>query len=153
MSAHRALLRGAHRQLCIYSHHYRGTPERPGLVFGLVRGGSCNGMAFEVDPANWIDVRDYLRERELVSGVYNETVRAVNLADGRSVKALTYMVDEDHVQYAGNLDQAEQAVLIKSAQGSKGPNRDYVINTADHLTQMGIVDHRLETLSVLLKDA
>src|SRR3712207_3646607 len=62
-----ALLRGAHRSLCIYSHHYRGTPEQPGLVFGLVHGGSCRGMAFRVEGELWSDVRAYLKARELIS--------------------------------------------------------------------------------------
>src|SRR4051794_11420386 len=94
VAAQRALLRGAHRSLCIYSHTYRGTPELPGLVFGLARGGACGGMAFEVAADKWDAVLAYLRERELVTGVYVETTRPVQLGDGRIANALAFLVDE-----------------------------------------------------------
>ena len=71
----RALLRGAHRSLCIYSQHYRGTPEAPGLVFGLAQGGACGGMAFAVADTIWPETLQYLRDRELVTSVYREAVR------------------------------------------------------------------------------
>src|SRR5690606_13758576 len=68
VASERATLRGAHRRLCIYSHRHRGTPEQPGLVFGLVRGGSCRGVAFAVEPGRWDEVRDYLMGREMDRG-------------------------------------------------------------------------------------
>ena len=141
-----ALLRGAHRRLCIYSHRHRGTPERPGLVFGLVRGGSCRGMAFEVDPGRWPEVRDYLRDREMDRGVYREAVRPIRLASGRTVTALAFMVDERHVQYAGRLEVAEQARLVRAGIGESGPNHEYVLATARHLYRLGIRDKYLEEL-------
>lgn len=150
VSSHQARLSGAHRSLCVYSHHYRGTPAQPGLVFGLARGGSCHGLAFEVATSQWANVRAYLHEREQVSGVYREVLRPVRLADGTIVAALAYLVDEHHSQYAGRLDVDEQVALVRGASGSMGPNVDYVINTAEHLSQMGIRDRRLHALSSLL---
>src|SRR6188768_750398 len=79
LSSQRALLRGAHRSLSVYSHRHRGTAERPGLVFGLSRGGSCLGVAFEVDAASWSGVFDYLQAREQDRGVYREAWRNVTL--------------------------------------------------------------------------
>lgn len=147
LSAHKATLRGAHRSLCIYSHHYRGTPEKPGLVFGLCRGGSCNGMAFEVAPDDWKEVLAYLRDRELVSGVYREAHRKVVLVDGREVTCLAYLVDEKHTQYAGRLPLEEQVRVVSVSQGSAGPNIDYVLNTARHLTELGIKDRHLHLMA------
>lgn len=146
-----ALLRGAHRSLCIYSTHHRGTPDRPGLVFGLVHGGSCQGMAFEVSHEDWDEVRQYLRDREQVTSVYREVFRPVRLADGRSVPALAYVVDEQHLQYAGRLAVEEQLRLVRDSHGTSGPNIDYVVNTADHLEQLGIHDRGLLELARLIR--
>lgn len=141
-----ALLRGAHRSLCIYSHRHRGTPEQPGLVFGLMRGGSCRGIAFEVEPARWLHVHEYLRDREMDRGVYREALRPVELSSGATVTALAFMVDERHVQYAGRLEVAEQVRLVRSGVGESGPNPEYVLATARHLGQLGIRDRYLDQL-------
>ena len=146
----RALLRGAHRSLCIYSYHYRGTPEAPGLVFGLARGGACGGMAFAVADEHWDATLAYLRERELISGVYREAIRPVRLESGESVAAVAYLVDEGHEQYAGRLGIAEQVRLVRRGSGSSGANSEYVLNTAAHLGQLGIRDRALEALAVAL---
>jgi len=151
VAAQNGLLRGAHRSLCIYSHHYRGTVERPGLVFGLVRGGSCRGRVFEVAPEAWEAVVAYLRERELVTDVYKEAMRPVALDSGQSVSALTYVVDEAHIQYAGRLAVLEQMAMVREAAGIAGPNIDYVLNTVDHLKALGIRDRQLEALTEQLR--
>jgi len=148
-----ALLRGAHRSLSIYSHSHRGTPEKPGLVFGLTRGGSCRGMAFEVADENWKATHEYLREREQVTGVYREANRPVRLSDGRIVTALAFLVDERHVQYAGRLPPEEQARLVRDGLGQSGRNIDYVINTAEHLEKLGMKDRQLQAVVALLKEA
>ena len=145
-----ATLRGAHRRLCIYSHRHRGTPEQPGLVFGLVRGGSCRGMAFAVAPAQWPEVWAYLMAREMDRGVYRDALRAVELRDGRQVQALAFVVDERHVQYAGRLEIAEQERLVRAGVGESGPNPEYVLATARHLKAMGIRDKHLDGLVAAL---
>ncbi len=145
-----AQLLGAHRCLCIYSHHYRGTKENPGLVFGLRRGGSCLGLAFEVAPDKWRQTIDYLREREQVSMVYKEAFRTIRLNNGIKLCALTYLANENHEQYAGELEISEQIRLIKNAKGLGGDNIEYVLNTAKHLRKMNIRDKKLEQLVKLL---
>lgn len=150
LRSERALLRGAHRSLCIYSQHYRGTPEAPGLVFGLARGGACGGMAFAVDDAIWPETLRYLRDRELVTSVYREAVRPVRLEGGEQVAAVAYLADERHEQYAGRLGLAEELRLVRRSAGISGPNVDYVLNTARHLRQLGIRDRSLEALAAVL---
>jgi cation transport protein ChaC len=150
LSSQKALLRGAHRSLSIYSHRHRGTPERPGLVFGLSRGGSCLGVAFEIDPANWDTVFAYLEAREQDRGVYRTVFRQVELASGRSVRALAYLVNEEHPQFAGRLSVAAQVDLIRTGTGESGPNTEYVRNTAKHLLQLGIRDRMLDEIVTAL---
>ncbi len=150
VSAQRGLLKGAHRSLSIISHHHRGTVDRPGLVFGLTRGGSCRGMVFEVAQGDWPAARDYLREREQVTKVYRDVMRPVRLADGRTVTALAFLVDERHEQFAGHLSLDQQLAMVRQGEGLSGRNVDYVLNTARHLKELGIFDRQLMALADLL---
>ena len=145
-----ALLRGAHRSLSVYSYRHRGTAERPGLVFGLSRGGSCVGVAFEVKAAKWPVVFDYLQEREQDRGVYREVFRDVTLASGKRVRALAYLVNETHPQFAGRLSIPDQVALVRGATGESGLNSEYVRNTVEHLKSLGIRDRALETIVATL---
>lgn len=140
-------LKGAHRSLSIISHHHRGTIERPGLVFGLRRGGSVRGMVFEVKGADWPAVRAYLEAREQVTQVYRDVMRPVRLDDGRRVTALTFVINERHEQFAGQLSLEQKLAMIRSGVGISGRNIDYVINTAQHLQSLGIHDPVLMDLA------
>jgi cation transport protein ChaC len=88
-----------------------------------------------------------LREREQVTSVYRERRRPIRLEDAGEVGALTFLVDRAHPQYAGNLDAATQFAIVSDASGVSGPNRDYVVNTAAHLAELGVRDERLEWLA------
>ncbi|MFZ2099063.1 MAG: gamma-glutamylcyclotransferase [Oricola sp.] len=140
----RARLHGYHRSLCIISLEHRGTRERPGLVMGLDRGGSCVGVAFRVAGEARDAVIAYLRERELVTNVYLERMGAITFERGGTARALAYVADREHGQYAGRLDVAEAVDRVCGAEGGMGPNEDYVINTAEHIRTLGIRDHWLE---------
>ena len=143
-----ARIHGYHRSLCVYSHVHRGTPEQPGLVLGLDRGGSCHGMAFEVEAHRWQETIEYLRAREQVTSVYLEKHKAVTLiGSGRSVGAVTYVVDRAHRQYAGVLDDDTLERHVRLGQGVSGHCTDYVMNTLAHLREMHIHDPALERLA------
>lgn len=146
----RARLAGYRRSLCVYSFSHRGTPQEPGLVFGLDRGGSCIGMAFRVANADREAVLSYLRERELVTHVYREVVLPIRLADGRSVRALAYVVDRSHAQYAGSLDVHHAARLVRRSHGRSGPNTEYVKNALAEIEGLGLRDRWLEEVAALL---
>lgn len=146
-----ARLFGYHRALCVRSFVHRGTPQRPGLVLGLDRGGSCQGVAFRIRPELRDAVIGYLRERELVTHVYLETTRKIRLDSGLDVTAVTYVVDRSHDQYAGALSVDDASGRVSGAVGQSGPNEDYVINTADHLRTLGIRDHHLEAIAARVK--
>lgn len=142
---------GYRRSLCVRSYVHRGTQERPGLVLGLDRGGSCKGVAFRVHPDNWQTTVDYLRERELVTSVYLERTVRARLADQREVQALTYVIDRSHSQYAGSVTVEEAASAVRAAVGRAGPNPVYVVNTLAHLQELGIRDHWLERVVTALE--
>ena len=144
---HRARLHGYRRALCVRSFVHRGTPERPGLVLGLDRGGSCLGLAFRVPGELRDEVTAYLRERELVTQVYLERTLAVRLDSGEKVSAMTYIVDRQHAQYAGALDVEDAAGRVSGSVGVSGPNEEYVFNTVTHLKALGIRDHWLENVA------
>lgn len=143
----RALLHGYRRALCIRSHIHRGTPQRPGLVLGLDRGGSCVGLAFRVPGELAGEVTAYLREREMATSVYLERTLAIRLATGETVGALCYVVDRAHRQYAGSLDVEHAAESVRGASGQSGGNDEYVLNTVAHLKALGIRDHWLESVA------
>lgn len=143
-----AHLHGYHRRFCVYSHSYRGTPECPGLVLGLDRGGSCHGLAYRVPAAEGEEVLDYLYDRELNTGVYIPRWLNVTTRDG-SVVAAGFVVDRDHEQYTGRLSFKDTAKLILQGQGSRGHSLEYLANTVRHLESMGL---GAGDLRILLKE-
>ena len=149
-----ARLIGEHRALCVYSFVHRGTPEKPGLVLGLDRGGACRGIAFRVPEQKREETIAYLRAREQVTSVYREVVRSVWLEnDARQrVSALTYVVDRGHVQYAGRLSLPEQLGHVRQGHGQSGANRDYVTSTVKAIEAQGFRDTQLHRLATMLHD-
>ena len=146
--AHPARLVGYHRAFCIYSVHYRGGPRRPGLVLGLDRGGACEGLAFRLLPESAATTLGYLRRRELIYGVYREArVPVTLLSAGRpAAPATAFIAERAHPAYAGRLALATQVALIRGARGTAGTNLDYLINTVNHLRDLGIREPALDRL-------
>lgn len=144
-----ARLQGWHRAFCIYSEHYRGTPDKPGLILGLLPGGSCRGLAHRLPVKRYDAVRRYLIHREIDNdGVYRETTRPIHLDDGRTVQALVYLADREHRQFAGKLPLAKAIALVRRGNGATGSNIDYVANTVAHLAELGLRDLALEELAL-----
>jgi glutathione-specific gamma-glutamylcyclotransferase len=144
---------GAHRSLCVLSHVHRGTPERPGLVLGLDRGGTCRGIAYRVTQSQRDATIRYLREREQINNVYREVMRSIWLLaePERRVEALCYVVDRGHPQYAGRMSLEQQLHYVRQGHGRSGANRDYVISTVAELEALGFRDAELHLLAQRLK--
>jgi glutathione-specific gamma-glutamylcyclotransferase len=149
-----ARLIGEHRALCVYSFDHRGTPEKPGLVLGLDRGGACRGIAFRVATRHRDEVINYLRGREQTTHVYREVTRSVWLENEprQRVAALAYVVDRGHVQYAGRLSLHEQLRYVRQGHGRSGNNRDYVLETVRSIEAQGFRDSQLHQLALMLHD-
>jgi cation transport protein ChaC len=149
-----ARLIGEHRALCVYSFDHRGTPEKPGLVLGLDRGGACRGIAFRIAARRRSETIDYLRSREQTTHVYREVVRSVWLENEarQRVSALAFVVDRGHVQYAGRLGLGEQLRHVRQGHGRSGNNRDYVLSTVKSIEAQGFRDPQLHQLALMLHD-
>lgn len=146
-------LPGYARSFCMRSIHHRGTEEDPGLVLALDEqpASACTGLALRVKDGREDATLAYLRERELISSAYLEKMLDVRLNDGRTVSAVTYVIDESHIQYCGGLPLEEQAQIIARAVGGRGPNTEYLYNTADHLRAVGLQDADLDWLHARVK--
>ncbi|RED11993.1 gamma-glutamylcyclotransferase [Pontivivens insulae] len=140
------------RSFCMRSVEHRGTPENPGLVLALEEhaGTNCLGVAFRAEDESAAQTLAYLRERELVTSAYLETVQPVRLTDGRIVRAVTYVMDREHSQYVGDLTAEAQADIISGAEGGMGPNPDYLFGTVEALRTQKIADEDLEHVARLV---
>ena len=141
-----ARLYGYHRRFCLYSRDYRGTPERPGLVLGLDRGGSCDGIAYRLPPGRMAEALDRVWAREMTGMVYR--MRRVTVRTAAStLAAYACVVRRDSPDYAGRLRLEDTAQLLATAEGSRGSGRDYLANTLHHLERLGIEDRELRRVA------
>lgn len=147
--ARRGKIYGYHRSLCLRSVRYRGTDSRPGLVFGLDRGGSCTGMCYQLEVTRQREIAGYLQDREMLNDAYDPFIRTVNLDDGRCVDAIVFVVKRQHPSYVRDLTPDQIAGIVANASGQRGPNLDYVISTIKVLEKFGIRDRELNNVGRL----
>jgi len=136
---------GWHRRFCLWTQLGRGCPERPGLVLGLERGGSCQGVLFHIAPGAVEEELMIVWRREMLSGAYQPRWVDAHTKVGR-VPAIAFVIDQTHERYARALTDAEIAETIATARGFLGACADYLVNTIDHLAELGIRDRQLERL-------
>ena len=145
-----AILHGYHRRLCLWSINYRGTVDQPGLVLGLAKGGSCQGYAYRIADHHTESAITYLCDRELISGAYDARLCSVSLEDGRKVQSLTFVCRTDHPHFVTHLEFEDTVNVVKTARGNRGCNRDYVINTVEHMNQINIRNTNLHKVAARL---
>lgn len=147
---------GYHRALCILSTRYRGTTQKPGLVMGLCRGGSCWGVAFRVARGAVGRCLERLWMREMPRRVYRPQLVPVRLRGGRRVRALAFVADPEHPSYVRELDLHGRARLVAQGIGQRGPCVDYIRRTLEHMHEVGVRDPHLERVleaALSLQDA
>lgn len=140
-----ARLYGFHRDFRIKLAHGRGSPEAPGLMLGLVPGGSCRGVALNV----WAEDLEYellmVWRREMLTGVY--VPRWVDLhVSGKRLSAITFVANPRHPSYCPRLDDACAIELLATGSGMLGSAAEYLDNTVACLDAQGIHDRRLRAL-------
>ena len=143
-----------HRSFCMRSIHYRGTATAPGLVLALdaSAGGHCDGVAFRVSAGAEAATAAYLYQREMISDAYLQAELPCHLQDGPTVQAVAYVINQQNPQYCGRLSPEEQAAIIASSTGVRGPNRDYLYATVSHLAELGIGDADLAALAARVRE-
>ncbi|NQV22153.1 MAG: gamma-glutamylcyclotransferase [Rhodospirillales bacterium] len=136
---------GYHRRFCLWTHLGRGKPECPGLLLGLEHGGSCSGVVYRIPAEQAAHECRVIWHREMISGSYVPRWVDVTTETG-TVHAIAFIINREHLRYAGRLPDAEVADVLAAAEGSLGNCADYLINTADHLEELGILDAPLRHL-------
>ena len=142
----RARIHGYHRGLYLWSRINRGSPDVPGLVLALDRGGSCPGMAFKIEGKGAMPHLESLWKREMAMGSYRPAWLDCTLCDGRRVKALSFVMRREALTYTGKLDDATVRHVFRSASGRYGTTHDYVTRTVAALRECGMPDLALEDL-------
>ena len=147
-----ASVHGYHRALKMYSHINRGTPECPGLVFALLPGGSCCGVAYRVASEQGAAVLERLWLREMVNLVYSPRWLRCRSPQG-DVQALAFTLSSQHPRHTGQLDDATLLDILACSQGRYGSTLDYAVETDRALRSHGIQDRALQGILALAQKA
>jgi cation transport protein ChaC len=142
-------VRGFHRRFCLLQRRFRGTPERPGFVLALDRGGSCRGVAFRLAGTNLRETLMPVWRREMRGRGYVARWLPVATEAG-TVSALTFLVNRASDRYSGRLTEAEIADRIAVACGHLGPSAEYLFRTVEACEALGIRDRHLWNLQALV---
>ena len=121
-------------------------PQGPASCSGLTGEGVATEWRFASLAPKSEKTVHYLREREQATAVYLERLLPIRLQDGRTVKALSYVADRKHAQYAGRLDFDVVLKIVRQGEGISGRNPDYVSSTYEHLAGMGVIDPLLRRI-------
>jgi cation transport protein ChaC len=140
-----AMVHGWHRRFCLWLHGGRGTPERPGLMLALDRGGSCRGVAFRVAAGQVAEEFLILWRREMLGGAYHARWLEA-LTETGSVRALAFVANRAHERFAPALSDDEVATHVASASGPSGSCAEYLHETVSHLDALGVRDASLERI-------
>jgi glutathione-specific gamma-glutamylcyclotransferase len=143
-----AFVRGWHRALRMTSRINRGTPERPGLVFALLPGGSCHGAVYRVPRTRAAATLDALWAREMPTGVYDPRWLPCRTAAGE-VRALAFTLSRKSPQHTGRLDDERLVEILRHSRGRYGTTLDYLLATAQCLAERGVRDREIERLVAL----
>jgi cation transport protein ChaC len=147
---HVATIRGYHRSFRLWSRINRGTPENPGLVLTLERGGSCRGLVYRITPDLVQEQMQLIWKREMLYGSYHPKWLNCIVGDER-IKALCFTVNRTCSGYTGEIPEEVMVEAMASAAGRFGPAHDYLFRTAETLHEHGIRDARVEHLKNLVK--
>lgn len=140
VESRKAHVRGYHRTFCLTLGAGRGSPEQPGLMLAIDRGGSCTGVAHRIAADAVESELSILWLREMVSGAYEPRWLNADITGLQRVRVLAFVINRSHPRYEGTLHDDIAARRIARAHGMLGTNRDYLYRTVKHLAELGIED-------------
>lgn len=143
---------GYHRSFCLWSRINRGTPENPGLVLALTRGGSCRGFAYRIARNQIGSVMPALWQREMLYGSYRPSWLPCHLPD-RVVPALAFVINPLTSGFTGKMGEVNRVRCIAKAAGRYGTAAEYLFRTVESLDALGIVDGKLHALAEKVRRA
>ena len=151
-----ATVHGWHRALKMRSVINRGTPAVPGLVFALISGGSCKGIAMRVPAKKVPNVLTALWPREMAGGIYDPRWLRCYLTSPetkqnapREVTALAFTLSRQSKSFTGTLTDCQYRAIFDRATGIYGTTLDYAQDTLSGLRRVGIEDAALARLLAL----
>ena len=145
-----ARIHGFHRQFCLWARAGRGSPERPGLMLSLERGGSCSGVAYRLSRRAAATELDVIWRREMITGAYRPVWVTAHTPKGPEA-AIAFSANRKHERYVPGLEEAAVAQYLAKGAGPLGRCCDYLFDTTEHLRQLGIRDRRLEALEAKVR--
>ena len=140
-----ARVAGWHRRFCLRSIFGRGTPETPGVMLALDRGGACRGLLFRIEASRVQAEMRLLWRREMIAGSYDARWVCARVG-GESIRALTFVASRAHDRYIADRTPERVAHLILTGRGSLGSARAYFESTREALARLGISDPNIERL-------
>jgi cation transport protein ChaC len=145
-----ARLLGWRREMCIWTALARGTPAFPGLSLGLMPGGVCEGVAYELAGSRRDQALEMIWQREMWTDIYTATWVTLEI-EGRLLPALTFTTNQASRQFVGDLALEDVVEHIAKAEGERGPCRDYLSNTVARMRSLGIDEPHLHALNDVVK--
>jgi cation transport protein ChaC len=146
--------RGWHRRFCLgWDYRYRGSPETPGLMMALDRGGQCKGMVYQL-PEDTLEAelqKLMRREQSMVPSAFPYRFIDVVTATG-PVRALTFAMNRRSTRYVANLTDEQLADVLAAACGYLGSMAEYLYATTSKLEELGIHDRNLWRLQALVAE-
>lgn len=145
-----ARIHGFHRQFCLWARAGRGSPERPGLMLSLERGGSCTGVAYRLERREAATELDVLWRREMMTLSYRPVWTTAHTPRGPE-PAIAFSANREHERYVPGLDNEVIARYLATGAGPMGSCSEYLFDTVSHLRQLGIRDRRMEALEAKVR--
>lgn len=145
-----ARIHGFHRDFCLWAWAGRGSPQQPGLMLSLERGGSCCGVAYRIAEGEERTELDVLWRREMLTMAYRPVWTRAVTEDG-PVSAITFSANRQHERYAPGLSADQVSHYLATGEGPLGRACDYLYDTVSRLRELGISDRRLEQLDARVR--